>query len=375
MRIAAKLAVSSVISVMWLTLAPSDASADGLLTYANGAVRLQGGASWGKNRSLWARRRSLVLVMPGQEIMSETIKINKTTDSVIREIRLTAHGNRTELELRLAGSAIDLLSSIQVREEGADLVVQLSAPPAGPAGLQFAAPDEASESPASPATPPGGKSEPVPSSGPQPSTSASAAAVIPSGPRLPGPGRLAGKPDLLQGPKVGSPGPSSIWILMILAGIGGGAAWWLRRRRQRMPLAETHIDIVAQRPLSGKHRLVLVESGGELLLLGCTEKEIRLLRAVDRQKLQQSEETEFFDEGARMDTINLAAQENDSQAPQPSRFVAQLNQQIQQRRARQVVEQNPSPQPQPLDEQWAEGILKLRRARRSNGESSQGMLH
>jgi len=283
-------------------------------------------------------------------------------------VRLSGYRNRTELELRLTEPALGLLSRVRIEEADGDLVVRI--PPLQAAALP-AAPPAAKPKPALPAPP-----QEAPKDGAAPKAAS---------PQLPvAVGRKHKSPlQSLQSlnMKRQTAGTSSVWILLLVVSIGAGAAWWLRRRRQRSPLGDTHIDVVSSRPLGGKHRLVMVEAAGELLLLGCTDKEIRLLRAVDRQRLQRSEESIFFTDGDRIDHENAAAAEEPgpvpASAPTPdtldtAAFIEQLN-----RRIVSQTQQPADPQPVhtgPLDETWAAGILELRRARGSRGSRLQQML-
>ena len=102
--------------------APGLSRAAGSVEIDGDRVRLVNGATWGKSRSVWARGQSLVLVLSARRVRREVVRQDRA-DAVIREARLNSRNNRTQLELRLTRPAMDLLSRVQVREEGQDLVI------------------------------------------------------------------------------------------------------------------------------------------------------------------------------------------------------------------------------------------------------------
>jgi LPXTG-motif cell wall-anchored protein len=362
--------VQVVVSLCALLLSTGLARAEGPVTLEDDVVRVSGAASWGKNRSVWARKRSLLVVMPGKKIRGQTVRAENPR--LIREVRLSGYNNRTELELRLTAPALEVLSRVRIEEADEDLVVRI--PPLKAAVLPAPPATKPEPKPALPPAPPA-ESVQAPESG----AAGSQAAPMAVGSKHKSPLKSLKSLNM----KRQTAGTSSVWILLLIVSIGAGAAWWLRRRRQRSPLGDMHIDVVSSRPLGGKHRLVMVEVAGELLLIGCTDKEIRLLRAVDRRRLQQSEESVFFADGDRMDHDNAAAAEELSPGPasppamdmsdtlDTAAFIEQLNRRI-------VSQKKPPAEPQPrhngpLDESWAAGILELRRARSAN-TSPQQML-
>lgn len=368
-----------------VSLVSAEAFALGPLTFAKGAVRLEGGADDAANRTLWTRGSSLVIAFPGSvSAEPQTLKIK---DPLIKEARLTARGNRTELELRLSERAERVLARVRLETKRNDLVISFTPPPDGEAG---APPEERAE-------------RPTPTSTPTPAAAATATTVRPpAAPARPEPQAPRGWPprtnraqlEGLVGGKEPAGGRSGIWMLAVVAAGVGVGVWLLRRRRKNPAIDDAHIEVVTSRSLGAKQRLVLVEAGGELLLLGCTDKEIRLIRALDRrglQRLQQSSEQSFFAEGAQIDAENAAASDPvelteprppTAEAPAPSeRFIERLSQQIQ---AREVEKRRAAEPVQPLDENWARGILKLRRAARnrtppssssSSSSSSNETLH
>lgn len=370
---------AAIVTFALCLLAPLSAAAEhSPLEFQDGAVRLRGAASWGNSRSIWARGKSLVLVMPGRESLRP--RALRTGDDTIKEVRLTGRANRTELELRLSEPALGVLSRVEIGEQGDDLVVRI--PPAAPAASAAAASPQGAE-----AAPGDTTSAKAPKKAGSPAWAREAGKAAPSGS---GAGENGGKGLGGLGLKASHSGPSSLWILFGVVGIGAGAAWWLRRRKRNTGLGSAHIDVIAARGLSGKHRLVLVEAAGELVLLGCTDKQITLLRAVDRDKLEKHEEDAFFAEGLRIDEQNSAEQlqtaADSAPAQDTASFMQRLNQQLARRRMPEVVDQTRQPDPpaagingddsSPLDERWAESILKLRRrGGSSSSSSSDQMLH
>ena len=178
------------------------------------------------------------------------------------------------------------------------------------------------------------------------------------------------------------PGPSlaSFWILFLVIGLGGGVAWWLKRRKRNVVMGDANIDIVSCKPLSGKHRLLLVDANNELLLLGCTDREIRLLRVMGPARSQQSVEREWFERGDALDQpgpVEPLATERPEPAPAAppapdqqamSSFMTQLTRQIERREQdRSPAQPQLEPESEPLDERWAEGIIRLRKERRTTG--------
>jgi flagellar biogenesis protein FliO len=388
-------AAAAVLLMLQLAL-PSTAAAVGPIKIEGNMLRLINGAEGAKGRSVWVRGQSLVLVWPeGTNAEAQVVKLAETSAKAtsVKEARLGIRNKRTELELRLSERAEALLSRLDLRLAGKDLLVGFSpatesAPPATTAARPPAARVEetSSDGPAAAATTPKqdtadkqpvADKTPPPPPAPAPAGSAAAAFAKRGSDRL----------GIFNSRDAGSSsGSSSMWIMAILVAAGGAAAWWLKRRKKGSKLDDVQIEIVSSRQLSGKHRLLLVEAAGEMLLLGCSDKEIRLLKAVDRRKVQErqaSQESEFFAEGLRMDAEN-AAEETPLPLERPktiniadraqstARFVDRLSQQIRQREATARATKADEQQPPPLDERWAEGILKLRR---SNNSSSGNTLH
>jgi len=71
---------------------------------------------------------------------------------------------------------------------------------------------------------------------------------------------------------------SSLLIGLILLA-GGIFALWLRRRRNGNSEVDT-IDVVATRAFGGKHKLALIETCGDRLLVAASDKDVKLLSRV-----------------------------------------------------------------------------------------------
>ena len=290
-----------------LLLAEIPAWALGPLSFSAGVVRLTDGAKAAKSRSLFLRGQSLVLAFPTAPSAGQSIK---PADPAIREIRLTARGGHGELELRFAERAETLLGRLHIRESGADLLLSLEPSTGTPAP--------------EPKSPPRAPAAAEPHVAPTPKPHAVAAAVKPT-PASPTPPIEPPKANLRGGGQrwnsgalsagKGGSSTSSVWLLMTVVVSAAAFYYWYTRRRKKGPGTEDlQIDVVASRALSGKQRLVLVEAGGELMLLGCSDRDVRLLRTVDRARAQRQRdqnEQDFFAEGHRMDFENALRAETE----------------------------------------------------------------
>ncbi len=368
-----------------LALAPAAAHALGPLTFAGGTLRLAGSPEETGGRNLVLKGQTLILSFPGiTGIERQTLK---SGEGAIREARLAVRGGHAELELRLADRAEKLLPRLRLETRPQQLLIRIegdaerASAPAAPA----AAPTTVATPKLSPPLPP----EPAPAPAPVLGRRGSAADLW-ARPAAPGGVRGAERSSF------------SLWGITLALAAAGAVTWYLKKRRRGPASETTQIEVVACRMLSGKHRLLLVEAAGELLLLGCTEKEIRLLRTVSRRKLQQREERaeqDFFDAGAQMDAENTDSPrpaERPSVAarletvPEPA-FVlppapvvhapiaaeaaaapaSKSEAKGTRRRSRRVVAEEPAL----LDENWALGILKLRRGGGSSCAPPTDSLH
>jgi flagellar biogenesis protein FliO len=362
--------IGALVSVAIVLGAAAPARA-GELTYRPGEVRLAKAATWGKSRSLYLNGQSLVLALPLRESLSpQTLRVQ---DGLVKDIRLGNRANRTELEIRLGTPAMGLLSGVEVREEGGDLVLRL--PTTAPVD-----PGAERETPA--AEPRAGEPAALEAQArARPLAAAPIAAVAPSAKTKDAAVRAPKAPAEL-GLRTPESNLSSLAVLLVGVGAAAGVAFWLHRRKRLTGLGDPTINIVATRALSGKHRLLLVEAENELLLLGCTDREIRLLRTLNRTEFDRRQEKAFFSEGMRIDEENALATEElsagpgypDPRAPRSaSSPLSRVNRRLrglagEERRAEAAPDE---PETQPLDEKWAEGILRMRRgARGSNSDGS-----
>lgn len=353
-----------------LLVGHSSALALGPIAFKDGVIRLKDGATVEGPRSLVMRGTSLIMVLPEDEFDNQIVKIN---DPLVKDARLVARNNRSELELRLNEAAERVLSRFKIRTAGDDLLISIL--PAlnenkerqeaknNTQALKAAAENMgiAEEENAKPAIPEV-KAEPK--------------------------GNKKEKGEELFGRKDKEPSNLSMWGLVLVAAAGAFAAWYIqnKKRRSKVPF-DAHIDVISSRPLAAKQRLVLVEVGGEMMLLGCTEKEINLLRTVDTKQFEQKTENNFFAEGMRMDADNSGGGALEAQPPRemPSNpvrahtasgaaanFIDRLGKQLKQRQMTKVVkaqEEAKTKEPEPLDEQWAAGLVRMRRARGGQGQA------
>ncbi len=390
---------SAILIASVLVLASSAAEARrSPLSFSDGVVRLKGMATGGVITSLWADDSSLYVTFPAKKRLRRRRAI-KTDHKIIRKVRLRrVRGKRAQIELVVRGGAGKLIQRLRVYELNGDLLIGLrDAAPAAPAIPPAVAgtdvgkkgkPKAKAEEPPAPKADKATTSEKAKKDAKDSKTKETAAAPKKSKKTktagLLGGKRGWGKKSLLGKSKDKEPGPSlaTFWVLFLFVGLGGGVAWWLKRRKRGSVLGEANIDIVSCKPLSGKHRLLLVDANNELLLLGCTDRDIRLLRVMGPAKNQQDVENDWFNTGAPDQDDAYTMGDTGDQAPvgyppvevpqQPkqsgmSSFMAQLTQQIERRendRAGAPAGQQEM-EAEPLDEAWAQGIIKLRKARRT----------
>lgn len=374
------------------------------LSFEDGVVRLEGMATGGVINSIWAEDSSLYVTFPTKKrARRKTLRVKH---DLIRKVRLTRLGRRrAQVELRLKRSAGTLLSQVSTHEINGDLLINIRHTPATADLAKNAAVAKvpASDKRVAPRTAP----SPAPAKAAAEATPAPTAKKVVAAAAAPLPGKqktVAGKGSLLAGKKVfgkkgllggaganqRTPGLASFWVLLLVVGLGGALAWWLKRRKRGTLLDDASIEIISCRPLSGKHKLVLVEAGGEALLLGCTDKEIQLLRVLERKvapapilpehrldqhdlgaELAQSALEQQLQSAPVVDRVELSDQRQAPQGgrkPSVSSFMQQLTRQIQ-RREQTRTAAPPAPAQDdpgnPLDERWAQGIIRLRNARQT----------
>ena len=202
------------------------------------------------------------------------------------------------------GDDLHLLVPRKPPADGA--AVKLPEPTAPVAAITAPAP-----APTSPATPAAAEPRPAPLLGPQPDPTprpepVAAAPAIGPAPRPIGPaprptgasaagaGSAAGHAPLTAQPTTAEPpllaaerdegwSRASLYGMIGLAAAGAGA--WLLRRRRAPGLASSTIEIVAQRSLGGKARVVWLTAGTRELIVSVTGQEVRMLDQWRRAEL------------------------------------------------------------------------------------------
>lgn len=400
-----------------LCVLPAAAQAKGAVTLSGNAVRIPGAAGT-KNRSVWARRRSLVLVLPPMAL-AKRVEMPKGKHPLVRGLRVHSYPNRSEIEVRLNGRAEAMMARVRFADDGHDLLMRFAAPktPALPPPLEPTPPPapraqraKAKVQPKVAAAHADGKPAAAAAAAKPDKTAALAAAITKAKPNAKRPAWIKNK----QKKDKGGSSSSGLFAGLVLA-IGAALGWFFMRKRQKGKGGlDPHIDVIASRSLAGKQRLVLVEVSGELMLLGVSEKGIELLRSVSRDKADDQAAETFFAQGLEMDAIAEAAALEAAPAMEAATsFLTRLEAQMDEREVRapappaqapapapapaaivqpeigfavappepapQLVpapapqpELAPAPQPRarvlhdeasPLDEAWAERVLELRRAR------------
>jgi hypothetical protein len=366
----------------------------------DGVIRIKG-AAVGRGRSLWARGKSLVLVLPPKTLRSEQTKL---LHPHAKEIRIAARRNRCEVDIRLHARAESLLGKVRIAEKGKDLLITIGRPVV----LGGAAKTEKSNNAGATASAPAKRQAAQPASSaanaPQKQAAASSAPSKQQALAKTLGRKNKAKPSWMKkneqqkGP-FGGTGSFAVFGLML---VGGAVVFYLRKKKGAQGGNNAEISVLSSRALSGRQKLVLVEAEGERLLLACTDKEVRLLRS--KNGTPELADNTVLDGGPvggvggggvdplaeyaasledRVET-RLGAGRMWNKAASSSkvgsgRFVEQLNQQLRSKRDRLVADASSrgsfeKPQPQrvasrhsddemPLDEKWAEGILRLRRSK------------
>lgn len=388
---------STILIACVLMLVAPVAEAKSPLSFADGVVRLEGMATGGVITSLWADDKSLYVTFPAKKKVRR--RSIKTEHKIIRKVRLRRFkGRRAQVELVLRRPAGVFIQRVRVHELNGDLLIALrEGAAAAPVPPAVAGTDTGKKKEAAGKTATAGAKEKKVATKAGAEGKKSKPAVTDK--KRGAAGLLAGKrrwgknkKGILGKPSGKEPGPSlaTFWVLFLFVGLGGGVAWWLKRRKRGSALGDANIDIVSCKPLSGKHRLLLVDANNELLLLGCTDRDIRLLRVMGPAKNQQDLEKDWFapnddgqhvagadnyllDESRELPPVGYPPVEvpRESRKTGMSSFMAQLTQQIQQRQDDRGSDQQEM-EAEPLDERWAEGIIKLRKARRTGANGANG---
>lgn len=69
--------------------------------------------------------------------------------------------------------------------------------------------------------------------------------------------------------------------LMLIVGLIFGISWFVRRFGQGTFSANSHMKIIATMPLGARERIVLIDAGGQQLLLGITPTQVNTLHVFD----------------------------------------------------------------------------------------------
>ncbi len=336
------------------------------LRYHEGALVLPQGAK-AKARSVWARGKALIVVLPPGLYKTQTMRVGQDG---LKTVRVVARRKRTDVELRLSGRADRMLGKIELRERGADLLVIV-----GRQAFEAAAKRDAEEAAkAKAAAAAKAKAEQAAKAKvvaaaevPAPTKTASPPAKAADG----APGWMKEKAAKKKGSgwlsQKGASGASDgkMWILFGLLLCGGGAAWYVRKRGKKGGVPRAEIDVVCSRSLGGKARLMLVEVQGEKLLIGATEKALSMLHALGTTSAPSAFGSE--EEGAAFEQL-LAGTSQRSAEPPRDRFMERLEQHMARSNPASAGAQDEAP----LDEAWAQGIRRLRRARAAQQGQGQG---
>lgn len=261
-----------------IVLISSATASAGGLSFVDNTIRLDGIRT--SRRSMKISAESVVFVLAPGDVDDKTIR--PTGHDEISQIRVTAYVNRTELRIRFATAAETMLGRLKISQEGRAFTIVLA--PKSAAIQTQAAPIVAPVAPALAKSPaPKVVVAPV-----APLGKPSIAAVLKrTKPAAKTSQAYSTKPPAkiskaLAGAGAASASTTSFppWMmaLLIVGGIAG--VWFFRRRKRQGPKGLPVIDIVGSRALSTKHRLVVVKVESETLLLGCTDKEVQLLRCI-----------------------------------------------------------------------------------------------
>jgi|GEM_PF-3612816 flagellar biogenesis protein FliO len=385
-----------------LGLWPTDGSA-GQLELKEGAIVLpHKGLS--EKRTIWAKGNKLIIVWQKSKLKGEVLETPK--HHLIESARIRIRSNRTELELSLREKAEKVIARVAIRVDADKLTVKIRQPGAP-------APTVAAKG-----TTTLGKQKidldsipevAAPSEKPLAVVASAPYAMKPDKGQQPWKVRSKAKASPAQ-PRVipandGQDRETSKEYAMFFGGlalfIGGALLWWKRRRSVGLPDAAP-IDLVGAQVLDSKHKIFMVEVAEEVLLLGCGEKGVSLLRTVEKEKLNRNLELDFFAEGDRLDAEAAMADwqsptrpaytpTRSFEAPPPgssnqaatqnmvdrlTREIEGRHQQVASAGAPIVSEEASEEAPeQLLDEEWAAGILKLRKRREDQAARDPLAIH
>jgi flagellar biogenesis protein FliO len=385
-----------------LTTAPAAA---GRVKFADGRLTLEGVRKG--RQSLSARGKRLIVVMAASDLRSRTFDL--PNHPLVKSIRIAGFSNRTEVEFKLHGDAVEAMAKLRIVREGERLQIWIArASGAAPAMQPMTDPLTKSE-PKKPAVPRIPVALPVAAAAPAETVATKATPPVTvqekptsakfetSSARNAALGALVGSKKTAQQPPaaglVGERGQdkgpgNSIWTLAGVGAFGVVLLWWLKRKKKNQLTAGTAIEMIATKALSNKHRLVVIEVAQERMLLGCTEKEVQLIRVLGRPKVDATAEvvkTSPINLAAAPDAVKAAAAEPKKSAGiWTTEFAKRLAQQL---KLEQAAKVKSAPVAEPViaqgtpaskavteeAETWADEFMRFRRGQtavRDNDSSS-----
>ncbi len=91
--------------------------------------------------------------------------------------------------------------------------------------------------------------------------------------------------------------------LLLIIGLIFGLSWFVKRFSQGTFSGNSHLKIIATMPLGTRERIVLIDAGGQQLLLGITPTHINTLHAFDAPIATDSMEANTSDFGRKLMAI------------------------------------------------------------------------
>lgn len=395
--------MSAVTLGVCMGLWPTDGIA-GELALKGGAIVLpQKGLS--EKRTIWARGKKLTIVWQASEWTDENLET--ATHPLIESARIRRRRNRTELELTLREKAEELIARVSISTQGDKLVVKIREPGvAAPSaavtstlGTQKIDLDRIPSLNAPVKTPIASKPpEAIPALAPANAGKADRPWKVRSSAKVAGP--LTVQTSVNEEPTVNGQTPENTKAYVFgFAGLGlclaGLFFWWHQRRRTTIGPASA-MDLIGSQVLDSKNKVFMVEVGDEVLVLGCGDQGVSLLRSVEKKQSLNHAELDFFAEGDRLNAeaaMDYWAAAPRDRATSPSstamsgaydrayqdkslgaggpgamatrNLVDHLTREIEGRNLAKTGAPYPveDASEAPLDEEWAAGILKLRKRR------------
>lgn len=338
-------------SIAFLFSLSASASA---LNYENGTLRIKNAAT--KNRSIWARNKTLIIVLPPNELEAKRYNLNA---DALRSVRVVKRQNRTDIEIRLNTRAETLLGTLEMKEDKKDLVIVIDPKAKAQADKKDAAMQAAilkkakelmkaqennAKAPIAAKTI-NSESQKTPAASPSKKDSKSSNWLNNSSKKEKQ--TWADKERPIQK-------RSSLWLFAGCLLVGGIAFFYMKRKKKGGMSVQGQINLLGMRSLGAKQKLMLVEVEGERILLASTDKDIHMLHA-----LTSSSKNENNDLLVDMSEPSLKDFFKPQSDPKRGRVVDQINKRIDMAKEKQTAEE------MPLDEAWAEGIRRLRRSRQA----------